>query len=225
MGKTPKPIQCVRRKLRILWAVEKFELKRAPGFGPKTGRFGRPAQEQTKIVQRHFGMRATGQWSTALKRRLDKAGAPSLIVVKHKWPWRGALSRRIGKPIAKVWHHAAAVRMTVQQVWNTHINNGWTGIGYTRYIEKSGRIHAGRPLWAYGAHAGTSAGNAQPGICCEGNYDGPDRVMPLEQRIAAMFVDAELDIHFGRKLVDKRHRDYVPTACPGRHFPFDRVTS
>ncbi len=225
MAKAPKPIQCVRRKLRILWAVERFKLKRAPGFGPKTGRFGRPAQEQTKIVQRHFGMQPTGQWSTALKRRLDQAGAPSLVIISHKWPWRGALSRRIGKPTAKVWHHAAAVRLSPDRLWAIHIGNGWNGIGYTRYIEKSGRIHAGRPLWAYGAHAGTSAGNAQPGICCEGNYDGPDKVMPLKQRIAAMFVDAELDLAWGRKLPSRRHRNYVPTACPGRHFPFDRVTS
>ena len=225
MAANPQPLQCVRRKMRLLWAVERVKLKRAPGFGPKAGRFGRPAQEQTKIVQRHFGMKETGVWSAALGKKLDQAGAPSLLIISHKWPWRGSLARRIGKPTAKVWHHAAAVRLTVQQIWDIHVGNGWLGIGYTRYIEKSGRIHAGRPLWAYGAHAGTSAGNAQPGICCEGNYDGPDRVMPLEQLIAAMFVDAELDLRFGRKLAEKRHSDYVPTACPGCHFPFSEVTS
>lgn len=219
------PLQYTRRKLRVLWAVEKFRLERVNGFAPKVPAHGEHARAQFRIVQRHFGMKETGAWSTALKRKLDAAGAPSLIVVSHHWKWKHGLSRRIGVPAAKVWHHAAAVRMSVEQVWAAHVANGWSGIGYTRYIEKSGRIHAGRPLWAYGAHAGTSAGNAQPGICCEGNYDGPDRVMPLEQLIAAMFVDAEHDLQWGRKLADKRHRDYVPTACPGRHFPFSRVTS
>ncbi len=225
MATKPRPIQLVRRKLRILWAVEHFDLKRVKGFGPKAPAFGGPAQEQTRILQRHFKMEPTGKWSTELKRRLDRAGAPSLLVISHKWKWAHPLARRIGLPTAKVWHHAAAVRMSVEAVHQTHLNNGWSGIGYARYIEKSGRVHAGRPLWAYGAHAGTSAGNAQPGVCCEGNYDGPDRCMPLEQRIAAMFVDAELDLEWGRKLADKRHRDYVPTACPGRYFPFREVTS
>ena len=74
MAANPQPLQCVRRKMRLLWAVERFKLKRAPGFGPKAGRFGRPAQEQTKIVQRHFGMKETGVWSAALGKKLDQAG-------------------------------------------------------------------------------------------------------------------------------------------------------
>ncbi len=70
--------------------------------------------------------------------------------LKHKWPWRGR-SRGASGATAKVWHHAAAVRLSPDRLWAIHIGNGWNGIGYTRYIEKSGRIHAGRPLWAYGA--------------------------------------------------------------------------
>lgn len=136
-------------------------------------------------------------------------------IINHDWAWAHGLSRRSGTE-AIVLHHAAAKTAAPEQVHAWHLKNGWAGIGYHLYIRKDGSVHAGRPLWASGAHTLNHNYNTV-GVCCEGDYE-TETAMPETQLRAlretlrylrALYPDAAV----------KRHRDYNATACPGRHFP------
>lgn len=59
--------------------------------------------------------------------------------------------------------------LTVCDIHNFHLKNGWAGIGYHFYIDKDGKIYPGRPITKRGAHVqGYNEGNI--GIC----FDGPN---------------------------------------------------
>lgn len=211
--------QNIRRKHRLLACGAKKKIDPPAGFGPASPKFGAAAKEYTKRVQKSLGMKPTGRWSLTLTRKLTKAGVPTLVPVSHKWQWRYALGRRSGKPPGIVWHHAAAINLTVDMVNRIHLDNGWSGIGYHYYVTKRGIIHKGRPEWAIGAHA--KGFNEWLGVCAEGNYE-IEKTMPSDQLIALKYVHAYLNHKYG-SLRDRRHKDLMPTACPGQHYPYRGV--
>ena len=141
-------------------------------------------------------------------------------IIEHNWAWAKGLSCR-PKTEAIVLHHAAAKTASPEDVHAWHIQNGWAGIGYHLYVRKDGSVHAGRPLWASGAHTLNFNGRTL-GICCEGNYD-VERDMPPAQLQALRGAIAYLRELYPDAVV-KCHRDYNATACPGRYFPFAAAT-
>ena len=66
-----------------------------------------------------------------------------------------------------VLHHAAG-RGSVYQIHKSHLNNGWSGIGYHFYITRDGKVWQGRPLDRVGAHC-LNNNSDSIGICFEGN--------------------------------------------------------
>lgn len=140
-------------------------------------------------------------------------------VIEHAWKWARDLTRRLLAPRYVIWHHAAALNATPEQVHSWHLSRGWKGIAYHYYIRKSGEIHRGRPEWAVGGH--TTGHNRELGVCCEGDFTRER--MPAEQLAACRALRA--DIHSRYKVTDKRHRDLSPTACPGTHFPWADLLS
>ena len=136
-------------------------------------------------------------------------------IIQHNWAWAHALAQRSATE-AIVLHHAAAKTASPEDVHRWHLHNGWAGIGYHIYVRKDGSVHAGRPLWASGAHV-LNQNSRTLGVCCEGDYDA-ETDMPDAQLQALRAVLAFLKTQYPDAAV-KLHREYNATACPGRFFP------
>lgn len=140
-------------------------------------------------------------------------------IIEHDWAWAHGLSQRT-RTDAIVLHHAAAKTASPEQVHAWHLQNGWAGIGYHLYIRKDGSVHAGRPIWASGAHT-MDHNHHTVGVCCEGDYETETAMPPAQLRalkaairyLHTLYPDAALQLH----------RDFNATACPGRHFPTEEV--
>lgn len=122
-----------------------------------------------------------------------------------------------------MYHHTAGPKtQTVEQIRNYHVNGkGWSDIGYHFLVDYKGNIHEGRPLTRRGAHEEKYNGTAI-GIAAIGNFE--EEKMPPEQERAI--------IELSRKLMKQYnispqnlllHRDVDATACPGKHFPAERI--
>jgi hypothetical protein len=121
-------------------------------------------------------------------------------------------------------HHAEAVKATPEQIHQWHLQNEWSGAGYSEYITKDGTVHIMRGD-NIGAHCATSSFNYNDisyGICCEGNYE-IEKDMPITQYQALV---ERIKYHKARFKNLKKiggHKEFIPTACPGRYFPLDKV--
>lgn len=121
-----------------------------------------------------------------------------------------------------VLHHRAG-NGDAQSIHQTHLKNGWSGIGYHLYIRKDGSIYRGRAINAIGAQA-KGFNDRSVGVCFEGNYNVTGAVMPNAQIASGREVLAYLkSLYPGAKIV--RHGDLVGTACPGQNFPFAEITA
>ena len=119
-----------------------------------------------------------------------------------------------------VLHHMAA-NGSADDVHRAHLANGWAGIGYHFFVRSDGRVYRGRPISKVGAH--TQGYNSQSvGVCFEGNFETEHM--------------SQAQLQSGRELVAylkgiypmaqvKKHGSFSFTACPGKNFPFDAITS
>ena len=141
-------------------------------------------------------------------------------IIEQNYKWNGSLSKRLSTKYI-ILHHRAG-NGDVQSIHQTHLANGWSGIGYHFYVRKDGTVYRGRPLEMVGAHCKEQNQNYQSvGICFEGNYS-TEKTMPDKQLQAgkelvlylkAIYINAEI----------KKHSDFMATACPGQYFPFDEI--
>ncbi|MBQ2942625.1 MAG: N-acetylmuramoyl-L-alanine amidase [Clostridia bacterium] len=132
--------------------------------------------------------------------------------------WTGKLLTR---PLTRkiVLHHRAG-EGDVLSIHNTHLKNGWSGIGYHFYVRKDGSIYRGRPIEKVGAH--TEGNNMDSvGICFEGNFEKD--IMDKAQLESGRLLIAHIEECYGRKLEIKRHSDFGATLCPGKNFPFEEI--
>lgn len=140
-----------------------------------------------------------------------------LKIIEQTYKWNGSLTKRASTKYI-ILHHRAT-NGDVQSIHNTHLNNGWSGIGYHFYVRKDGSIYRGRPIDKVGAHT-TNYNSVSIGVCFEGNFE--NEIMSSAQ------------IKSGQKLISclkslypnagiKRHRDFNSTACPGKNFPFEEI--
>lgn len=197
------------------------------GYRPLVPIWGGGSRELAKTVSSHMrrkhgrGVPVSKVRTWQLVCELVPGSKPR--VHAHHWKWSHGLGERIGPPPGVVWHHAAAVSLSVERLDELHKANGWSGIGYSFYVTKAAVIHAGRPLWAMAAHA--VGHNDWLGVCAEGNYD-VEREMDTDQLQALIYLHRWLQRKYGPKLMDRRHRDMSgnATACPGRYYDFARIT-
>ena len=123
------------------------------------------------------------------------------------------------RTIDKIIIHCSATlpgqRVDVETITRWHKQRGFKTIGYHFFIDRSGTIHAGRPLEHQGAHC--KGQNARSiGICYEGglNKEGkPYDTRTIMQRIAMKELVAQLQERFTEATVHG-HREFANKACP-----------
>jgi hypothetical protein len=153
------------------------------------------------------------------------------VITTQEWgaaPPRATFSRR-GRLREVIVHHTAfatsgidgtsfeaeARHMRAIQRW--HFDRGFITIGYHFVISPSGRVFAGRPVNALGAHTkGYNTGSV--GICLMGNFQLEH---PTRAALEAL-LDTRIEIVPGGASVPlKGHREHpghASTACPGRYL-------
>ena len=123
--------------------------------------------------------------------------------------------RRIDKIILHCSATLPGQRVDVETITRWHKQRGFKTIGYHFFIDKSGTIHAGRPLTMVGAHCKGHNANSI-GICYEGglNKEGkPLDTRTILQRIAMKELVAQLQGQFPGATVHG-HREFANKACP-----------
>lgn len=148
-----------------------------------------------------------------------------MTVIIPRYPWLGndSIFTTRKSTTAIVLHHAAGNGKTAEEYDTMHrgFNPPWAAIGYHYYIRKDGCVYRGRPENVVGAHA-VGANLSSIGICFEGNYE-TEQTMPDAQFAAGRVLLRDIMKRRG-KLDILRHRDVGATACPGKYFPFERMT-
>lgn len=108
--------------------------------------------------------------------------------------------------------------LSAAQIHQSHLTQGWAGIGYHYVVRKDGTVERGRPRWAIGSHAyGFNSRSIGIHVC--GNFE---IVEPTENQLNALpQLIAELckiyDLIAARNIV-VGHRDLMATACPGNYL-------
>lgn len=121
-----------------------------------------------------------------------------------------------------ILHHAAAVSCTPADIVRWHLDRGFNGAGYNWFVTKSGMIYQLRPIWATGAH--TIGWNSKSiGICAEGNYEKEASMPEIQIKAIAEVIDYCND-YYRVKFNLYGHRQKWPTACPGKNFPYNRIS-
>jgi len=173
-------------------------------------------------------MREHGKKITQSARKTDQLVAalfpnlvPKLHIIYPHYKWNGAPVARRGSPPGIVWHHAAGLG-SAQQIHQVHLNIGDRGIAYHLYIRRNGEVDAGRPENTMGAHC--LGHNDCIGVCLEGNYEAHDD-MPTVQLKAAQAVHNYLHKKYGRPDWQHRNMSGNSTACPGKYYHFNTITS
>lgn len=118
-----------------------------------------------------------------------------------------------------VLHHRAGDG-DAESIHKSHLALGWSGAGYHFYVRKDGKIFSLRPEASVGAHA-SGFNDKSVGICFEGNFEKEE--MSINQQASAKELIKYLREKYKGAEV-KRHSDLLPTLCPGKNFPFDKVT-
>jgi len=92
---------------------------------------------------------------------------------------------------------------------------------YHYLVGATGKVFEGQPLEKAGWHSGNYQVNLESiGICFLGNFE--TTLMPEKQMLAGAELIKNLRERFNIKEI-KKHSDIVPTLCPGKHFPFDKM--
>lgn len=141
-----------------------------------------------------------------------------MTIIEKTYNWNDAPSVR-SKTDYIVLHHMAGDG-SADDVHRAHLANGWAGIGYHFFVRKDGGVYRGRPADKVGAHT-VGINSRSVGICFEGNFQR--ETMNSSQLKAGAELIAYLKGMYPSAVV-KKHGDFNATACPGKNFPFDRLT-
>lgn len=135
-------------------------------------------------------------------------------LIRHSYRWNGSLSKRRTTDLVVVHHTASASDITVDDIHQMHINNGWVGIGYNIVVYPDGTIHEGRPIDCSGAHCEGENGHSI-GVNLVGNFE---EYAPTEAQITSLkdVLRWLTDNYGGIEIAG--HREYNATACPGQHL-------
>jgi len=131
---------------------------------------------------------------------------PEFIIVHHT----GGTD---ADPLADTSHH------TFEIVKEWHLHKGWEDIGYHYFIEKDGKLTAGRKETYHGAHT-VGYNEKSIGICLAGNFD---QTMPTEAQEQAL-TSLMKDIRTRYKIPIEKilpHRHFANKTCYGRRLADD----
>jgi hypothetical protein len=120
-----------------------------------------------------------------------------------------------------VIHHTALDNMSVADIHELHLTNGWAGIGYHKVILSDGTVEIGRPENTIGAHALGGANLRSIGIVVDGNFENK-RPTPA-QMDSLVKLTLQLMQQYSIPLANVLpHRAVtLGTSCPGAAFPWD----
>ncbi|MEO0512898.1 MAG: peptidoglycan recognition family protein [Planctomycetota bacterium] len=152
------------------------------------------------------GVRGRRQWSseTTIASRADRMGRVERITVHHD-----------GMPPVRLTSRAG-VRDRIAMIRRSHVGLGWADIGYHFVVDPMGEAWEGRPLVWQGAHVK----NRNPrniGIMVLGNFEvqspTPEATAALDELLVTLMAAHAVDLRGV-----KTHREWAPTACPGRNL-------
>ncbi len=134
--------------------------------------------------------------------------------------FKGALAKRT-KTNRIIIHHSDSISGNASVIHGWHLNRGWSGIGYHFVILPEGTIQGGRPEWSIGAHSGPAGNGDSIGVCLIGKFE---EHAPSEAQMKSLvwLITEHLFASYG-KLKVIGHKDVMPTACPGKYFPWTEL--
>ena len=105
--------------------------------------------------------------------------------------------------------------LSAEEIHESHLAQGWAGIGYHFVIRKDGAIELGRPMDTIGAHAyGYNSHSIGIHVC--GNFEiaepTPEQIESCAILVGWRTEKYELEVDENHVV---GHRDLMPTACPG----------
>lgn len=108
--------------------------------------------------------------------------------------------------------------LSAEEIHESHLAQGWAGIGYHFVIRKDGTIEQGRPMDAIGAHAyGENSHTVGIHVC--GNFD---LVSPTQAQVESLsYLVGWVAEYYGITpdyMHVVGHRDLMATACPGENL-------
>ena len=108
--------------------------------------------------------------------------------------------------------------LSAEEIHESHLAQGWAGIGYHFVIRKDGTIEQGRPMDAIGAHAyGENSHTVGIHVC--GNFD---LVSPTQAQVESLsYLVGWVAEYYGVTpdyMHVVGHRDLMATACPGENL-------
>ena len=137
-------------------------------------------------------------------------------LIRHEYDWNGDLYRRRTTDMIVIHHTASASDITVDDIHQMHLNNGWSGIGYHLVIYPDGTIHQGRPIEMIGAHC--EGFNARSiGVNVTGNFEEIQPTQAQVDSLVALLSDLMHDYNVPPEQVTG-HNAWNATACPGRNL-------
>ncbi|MFH8483068.1 peptidoglycan-binding protein [Streptomyces sp. NPDC018055] len=143
------------------------------------------------------------------------------IVSRADWgakPWKGTpdyVSRSLRREFFVHYDGASHINYTgtrvPQAIERTHLNQGWSGVGYNFVIDQDGVIYEGRGWDLQGAHCPNhNVSGLGVQFAIGGNQE------PSPKALASCRALYEEACHrFGRTLAKKGHKDGFATLCPG----------
>ena len=142
-----------------------------------------------------------------------------MTIIEKSYAFKSVPSNRLRTDYI-VLHHMAA-NGSADDVHRAHLANGWAGIGYHFFVRKDGSVYRGRPIAKVGAH--TQGYNSQSvGVCFEGNFE-TEHMSRAQMQSGRELVEYLRQIYPTAQV--KKHASFSFTACPGKNFPFDAITS
>lgn len=137
-------------------------------------------------------------------------------IIPHDFSWNGSLMERGRTDLIVVHHTASDPSITVEDIHQMHVNNGWAGIGYHLVIYPDGSVNQGRPIEMQGAHC-QGFNNRSIGVNLTGNFEIDH---PTEQQVEALTVLLS-DLMQEYNIPPERitgHNVWNATACPGMNL-------
>lgn len=101
-------------------------------------------------------------------------------------------------------------------------------IAYHLLIDRKGNIYEGRPILARGESTATKKSNGYDAtghllVMCDGNFETQNLSQAQAESLANVLAWASVRFNVSPATI-RGHRNYAPTACPGKHL-YELITS
>lgn len=119
-----------------------------------------------------------------------------------------------------VIHHTAIENMSVADIHELHLENGWAGIAYHKVILPNGTVENGRPENMIGAHA-LGANPHSIGIVVVGNFEiAPPTPIQMDA-LVKLTLEMMTKYHISLENIVPHREVTEGTSCPGKFFPWE----